>query len=294
MEYGNILKAAWQATWKHKAMWLLGMAIIGGSHIGLTQFSYNGGTDYRTDTLLDALGELVQEYWVLVMLIALCLLLLILTAYVFHYIALGGMYRGAALAKAEQPVQFAALCRAGTETFWLVLAAALLFKIAIGALMLLLVTGLVLLALTIVGLVIVIPLIIILLCLALPARSISASLYSFTIQGIVLQHLGIHQSWQQAWQLWKAHWLDTLLIYLILVGWKVLVSLVCLVGLVLLALPVALLGYLAYTSQAWLVLGLGALVLVGSLTMVAFLIKGISQSFSAHLWHRCYAALAQR
>lgn len=294
MEYGNILKAAWQATWKHKAMWLLGMAILGGSHIGITQFSYNGGTDYRTATLLDALGELVQEYWILLVLIAVCLLLLILTAYVFHYIALGGIYRGAALAKAEQPVHFVALCRAGTETFWPVLAATLLFSIAIGAVMLLLVTGLVLLALTIVGLVIVIPLVIILLCLALPARSISASLYSFTIQGIVLHNLKIRQSWQRAWPLWKEHWLDTLLIYLILVGWKVVVGMVCVVGLVLLALPVALFGYLAYTSEAWLVLGLGALVIVGSLTLVAFLIKGISQSFSAHLWHRCYAALAQR
>ncbi|MBI4407494.1 MAG: hypothetical protein HY565_03270 [Candidatus Kerfeldbacteria bacterium] len=304
INYSELLTGAWRATWKYRAMWLLGMAIIGGCNVGgATQFSYGLGndastysqsTDYETVAMLDALTDLAREYWLLLVLIGVCLFLLACTALVIHYIALGGIYRGAALAKQNQPVQFTALCRAGTETFWPVLAVSLLFKIGLGIITAVVVLLLVILALTIVGLVIVLPLVIILVCLALPLRSVISSLYSFTIQGIVLQQLSIGQSWQQAWRLWKANWLDALLIYLCAVGWKVIVQVLCFIGLVLLAMPVALFGYLAYTSEAWLSLGLGTLALVGLLAVVGFLVKGINQSFSTHLWHRGYAALAQR
>ncbi len=303
INYSELLVGAWRATWKYRSMWLLGMAIIGGCNAGVTQTSYSLGNiastdsqsmDYQTIATMDALADLAQEYWLLLLLIGICLVLLICTAWVVHYIALGGIYRGAALAKQNQPVQFTALCRAGTETFWPVLAVSLLFKIGMGMITAGAILGLVVLAFTIVGLVIVLPLLIILVCLALPLRSVISSLYSFTIQGIVLQRLSISQSWHQAWQLWKANWLDTLLIYLSLLGWRTLVGMACFIGLVLLAMPVALFGYLAYTSEAWLILGLGTLALVGLLAVVAFLVKGISQSFSAHLWHRSYAALAQR
>lgn len=305
MEYGNILKTAWQATWKHKAMWFLGMAIMTG---GGSWFTNAGGnvnltdpSDYETAAMWDGIGEFLEEYWFLVVLVGACVLLLILVAYVCHYIAVGGMYHGAKLAKQGKPVQFWALCQAGTQTFWRVLGATIVFSLAVLVAITIAILSLILLALTIIGLVLAVPGIFLLILGTLPASWIMASLYSFTIQGIVVERLAIWPAIQAAWQLFKKNWLHTLVAYGCVVGWQVASIIVIVLMLVVIGLPVAIFGVVAYTSQAWLALGLAVLAALSLFGVLALFIKGISQSFAAHAWHGFYvacrtepAALAQR
>ena len=78
INYSELLTGAWRATWKYRAMWLLGMAIIGGWNVGVTQISYSLGsdagtysqsTDYETVAVIQTVTDLAQEYWLLLLLV---------------------------------------------------------------------------------------------------------------------------------------------------------------------------------------------------------------------------------
>lgn len=295
MEYSNILKTAWQATWRHKAMWFLGMAIMGGCNTVTFNTGGNIGSvidtsDYQTANMMDGLFELLEQYWLLVLLFGICFFLLILVAWVVHYIALGGIYHGAMLAKQDKPVRFWALCQAGTQTFWRVVGTSLLFSIVIGAVMTIVVLSLIFLAFTVIGLIIVIPAIFLLVILALPMSWIIGTLFSFTIQGIVVEQYRIWQSCKAAYALFKKHWLGTLIAYASVVGWSVAAMFLAIILVVLIGFPVAIFVVVAYTSQAWLALGLAVLAGVSIFGLILLFIKGISQSFAAHTWHGFYIA----
>ncbi|EKD79298.1 MAG: hypothetical protein ACD_41C00108G0001, partial [uncultured bacterium] len=246
--------------------------------------------DYETATVLDSLGDLLTDYWILVVLFVICLLLFIILAYVCHYIALGGIYHGASLAKQGKPVHFWALCQAGTQTFWRVLGVTLLFSISLGLAVTSIVLCLIFLAFTIIGLILVIPGIFLLILITIPASWFVAALFSFTIQGIVIERLTIWDSITAAYRLFKKNWVHTLVAYASVVGWNVAAVIVTLLILVLIAMPVAIFGMVAYTSQAWLAFGLAMLAALSLFGVLALFIKGISQSFAAHAWHGFYIA----
>lgn len=247
-------------------------------------------TDYQTATIVDGVFDLIEQYWFLVLLLGICFLLLIVVAYVCHYIALGGLYHGAWLAKQGKPVRFWALCQAGTQTFWRVFGASWLFAIGIGLAILVIITCLMLLAFTIVGLIIVLPAIFLLFVLALPMTWVIAALFSFTIQGIVVEQSSIWKSFQTAYGLWKKHWLYTLIVYGSVAAWQIAALFVTLVVLALIGFPVAIFGVVAYTSEAWLALGLAVLAGLSLFGLIVLFIKGVSQSFAAHAWHGFYLA----
>ena len=304
MNYGEIIKSAWQATWRYRAMWLLGMAVLGGCNYGSLvrvpieswsdSSTSTNSTDYNTQQIQDALQDLVQQYWVLVVLLIICLILLVIVAYVCHYIAVGGLYQGAAWAKQGQPVKFGAMCKAGTQAFWRVFGATLCIGLCIAIPMAFYIGIAVVLAITLVGLIVAIPMLILLVVASLPLGWAMFSILSFSIQGIVLEELTIISAIKQAWKLWRAHLKDTALIYAATLLWNLLVGIVLLFFVGLVAVPLVLFGYFAYSSQAWLALGLVILIGLLLILVISIILKGISQSFIAHLWHRLYAGIAQR
>ncbi len=301
MNYGAIIKGAWQATWRYRAMWLLGMAVLGGCNGGnFFNAAANAipdsstSTDYETQLLLDQLGETMQEYWILVVLLISCLVLLMIVAYVCHFIAIGGLYQGAAAARLQQPVRFTTMCRAGTVGFWRTVGLAILLRLMLIIPLICIGIVIVLLAITIVGLVFAIPLFLALIVIMLPLGWITTTVFSFALQGIILERLGIWPSLKLAWARWRLHWKDTVLIYLLIVVSQIIVGVILLAALGVISVPLVIFGYFAYSSQAWLAIGL--LILVGLLLMltVAFIVRGMSQSFISHLWHRLYAEIVER
>ncbi len=276
-------------------MWWLGMVIMGGCNTAVVNVGSNfvspvDTSDYQTASIIDGVSDLLEQYWLLVLLFGICVLLFGIMAWVFHYIAVGGIYHGAMLAKQGQPVRFWALCQAGTQTFWRVLGTSLIFSVIIGLATALVMISLIILALTLIGLIIVIPAIFLLVILALPIGWVVGTIFSFTIQGIVVQQYRIGQSFSAAYGLFKQHWLQTLTAYASIVGWQLAATLVTLVCLALIGLPVAIFSLVAYTSQAWLALGLAVLSAMSLFGLIVLFIKGISQSFAAHTWHGFYVA----
>lgn len=301
MNYGAIIKSAWQATWRYRAMWILGMAVLGGFGGG-NFFNVaaelipdpEASTDYDTQLMYDAVGEMIQDYWILLVLLGVCLLLLCLVAYVCHFVAIGGLYQGAAAARLGQTVRFATMCKAGLQVFWRVLGLSVLLRLILMVPLVLLGILILGLALTIVGLVLAIPLFLVALVAILPLGWISTAITNFALQAIVLEGKTIRTSLLQAWQQWRVYWKDSALIYLCAVLWKLAVGMVVFLAIGLIALPLVIFGYFAYSSQAWLAIGL--LIFAGLIIIltIAFIVKGIRQSFITHLWHRLYAEIVER
>lgn len=301
MNYGQIIKSAWQATWRYRAMWILGMAVLGGCNGGSTLLNVaaealpdtTATSDYETQLLQDAMLDMAEEYWILLLLVAVCVLLLIILTYVFHFIALGGMYQGAQAAGLQQPVQFGTMCKAGTKSFWRTIGVSLLIRLSVMIPLLFAFFTLIALAITVVGLVIAVPLLIILLISVLPLGWVVYSVYQLALQLIVLEQGAVLSSLTQAFQLWRANWKASIMIYLMNILNNGVVGVVTVLVSGLIALPLVIFGYFAYSSQAWLAIGL--LILAGLLLIltVAFLLKGIAQSFSTHLWHRFYAEVTR-
>ncbi|MFA6475682.1 MAG: hypothetical protein WCV88_05835 [Patescibacteria group bacterium] len=299
MDYRKIITLAWQNTWKNRWMWLLGMAIISSSGSFYTRFpgAAIDGLDSSdiSGTQSEVLIETLTNYWFLFVLLIVCLVLFIIVAYIFHYIAISGMQQGAAWAVQGQPVKFWAMCKVGTQHFWRVLFMSILLRLLVIVPLMCLLVIIIVFAITIIGLILAIPLAIALLMCSLPIAWASTVVYRFALQGIVFEQHGIWQSIKIAWARFQAFWSDTLVAYIVSIVWTIIISLVTFILVIIIAAPLAILAYFTYTTEAWLALGLiigSGLILVG---VISFIIKGISQSFISHLWYGFYlAALAQR
>ncbi len=303
MSFGEILRTAWKATWKYRAMWILGMAIItGGSGFSnlfnlipdtdVTQF--DSFSDYETQQYLNALEDVWHNYWILIVLLVVCLVLLVVLAYVFHYMALAGMVHGAATAQTMGEVRLSELCRVGASVFFPVFGISILFGLGTLALSVCVIVVLLLLAITIIGLVVAIPLAIVLLLAVIPAAWMINAWYQYALRGVVIRRLSMFASLQQGWTNMIATWQNALLAGLVRSIWTLATGMILFMASLVIIVPLAFLGYLAYTSQAWLALGLIALIGMALLLSIGLILKGITQSFYAHLWHGLYAGIAQR
>jgi hypothetical protein len=125
MDYGSILKRAWEITWRWKILWILGfLASLGGGGGGGQGVSYStGGEDWDRwwgqgyyaphDALRDAGGI------VAVIIGIACLAVIIgIAIWVVSVIARGGLIAGVQQVEEQEHTAFGLAWRAGARRFW--------------------------------------------------------------------------------------------------------------------------------------------------------------------------------
>lgn len=120
MEYGKVLKRAWDITWRWKVLWILGFLVSLGSGGGggspPSSARMGDGTDLR-DWAVD-----FPEVWAAIgglILGLVCLgLLLAIAVWVVSTIARGGLIAGVRQVEDEGSTSFGQAWRAGVQRFW--------------------------------------------------------------------------------------------------------------------------------------------------------------------------------
>ncbi len=120
MEYGNVLRRAWEITWRWKVLWILGFLVSLGSGGG------GGGSSSSArigeDIDLGRWGADFPEVWaaiggIVVGLLCLALVLAI-AVWVVSTIARGGLIAGVQQVEDEGATSFGQAWRVGTKRFW--------------------------------------------------------------------------------------------------------------------------------------------------------------------------------
>ncbi len=282
-------------------MWWLGMMILAG---GGGSFNIPSG-DISTEEFDSSVNEVFgsgfdvadfffQFWWSFLILGVLVFLLIVITA-VLHYIAIGGLYYGADQARqGKEKVRFGDMMKGGWKKFWPVLGLHVLVSIALGIVGLIIAIPLILLAITIIGLIIVIPVVIILLILALPTGGIIRTVMAYATQYVVFHDEKIIDSLKKGWQLFKNNLSDSIVVFLLELLVRIVVGFVTFGIILLIALPLAILGFILYTSTGWVGAGIVIALALLVLFTVGLVIRGIKNTFLYNMWHLAFAELTAK
>ena len=126
LDFGGVLRRAWQITWKHKILWIFGIlsGLVG-------RASYNGGGRPRFNPnnfvpnnpdAFPQVRNLDQNAIIAIALGLVCVgVIIAITLYVLHVIGRGGLIGGIQLADRTGQVSFGQAWGVGTQHFWTVL-----------------------------------------------------------------------------------------------------------------------------------------------------------------------------
>lgn len=299
MDYGAILRRAWEITWKNKALWILG--ILASCGRGGNSFGGGSGGDFSGFQMDERplgpagreierlLAELAADgtLWLIVAAVVAFFIVLSLVLLALGVIGQGGLI--AAFHKADQGTN-ASLSegfQAGLRHFWRLLGAQLLitliglviaFVLAIPAL------GLAIFTLGF-GLLCLLP--------AIALVALVATVYvQFVQMAIVIEGVDVIASLRRAWDVIRANLAPVLLMGLILVVGSVIVG--GLIALPFLAAVIPLLtGALLGGDAATAGLGLAGICLLGYLPILIVL-QGILTTYVSGTWTLSYLRLIER
>jgi len=297
MEYAATLRRAWEITWKHKALWILGILAScgkgGGGTGGGGNFSGSGldpaelgPASQELTQFLERLGN-EETLWLLLAGIGLLILILSLLFLALGVIGQGGLI--AAFHRSDQgaSVTLGEAFTAGVFHFWRMLGAQLLIGLVL--LMIFLVLAIPALGLAIFtlgfGLLCLVPVFVVIV--------VASSLYfQFVQMAIVVEGHGVMGSLRRALDVIRANLGPVLVMGVILLVGTFVLSAVITLPLLAAALPLVT-GYLLGDQAANAGIGLAALCLVGYLPIL-ILLQGVLTTFVTGSWTLTYLRLIER
>jgi hypothetical protein len=297
MEYSATLRRAWEITWKHKGLWILGILAScgkgGGGTGGGGNFSGSGldpaefgSASQELTQFLERLGN-EETLWLLLAGIALLILILSLL-----FLALGVIGQGGLIAAFHRSDQSASMSlgeafAAGVLHFWRMLGAQLLIGLVLLVIFLILAIPAVGLAIFTLGLG--------LLCLVpvFVAIVLASTIYfQFVQMAIVVEGNGVISSLRRALDVIRANLGPVLIMGVILLVGTFVISAVIALPLLAAALPLVT-GLVLGDQAASAGIGLAVLCLVGYLPIL-ILLQGILTTFVTGSWTLTYLRLIER
>jgi len=294
MDISAIFKRAWEITWKHKGLWVLGILANCSSGSSQTssnvsrmpQYNVSGGEFPQIDHWLQSVPE---GTWIAIGIAVIGgLILLALIFWMLAAIGNGGLIAGFQMAETGETVTLASAFQQGFSYFWKLLAIQLILGLATlvvfvpvifgGALMTVLTFGIALLCL--------IPLI----CLLIPL-GIALSIYTLLTQiALIVEELDIVAAFKRAWDVFRSNLGEVIVMGLILGVGGFIVGLILAIPFILMVLPF--ITGLVVNTETSTVAGL-SLTLVGILFYIPVLLlaSGIMRTFITGSWTLTYRSL---
>jgi hypothetical protein len=204
MDFGYVLKRAWEIIWKFKILWIFGILAGCGQATG----SSGSNSGYRFSSNDNLVGSRIQEWFnqlnpaVLTTLVILAIIIgivLVIVAVLFATVGRVGLIRGTM--KAEQGAEkltFGELWRDGLTYFWRVFGLNIVIALLVLAVsVILIILGIVFSVVTLgLGLLCLLPL----LCLLIPAWWIVTVIIEQANVALVVENLGITQAIERGWR----------------------------------------------------------------------------------------------
>lgn len=294
MDISAIFKRAWEITWKHKGLWVLGILAGcsgGGSQSSssvsrIPEYQFEGGEFPRFERWAQSVPE---ETWVVIAIAIVCgLLLLALVFWVLAAIGNGGLIAGFQMAETGETLTLASAFQQGLTFFWKLLLIQLIVGIASLLIFLPLIVGGVLLSVFTLGIGVIcfLPLI----CLLIPL-SLAITIYTLLAQiATIVERLEIIAAFQRAWEVLRTNIGEVVVMGLILGVGGFIVGLVLAMPFIFMALPV--ITGIAVGTETSGIAGLSVTV-VGILLYIPILIvaSGIMRTFITGSWTLTYRSL---
>jgi len=294
MDISAIFKRAWEITWKHKGLWVLGILANcsgsgsqGSSNASrMPQYSVGGGEFPQIEHWLQSIPE---GAWIAFGIAVVCgMLLLALVFWVLAAIGNGGLIAGFQMAETGETVTLASAFQQGIRYFWKLLVIQLILGLASlvvffpmifgGAIMSILTMG--------VALICLIPLI----CLLIPL-GIAITIYTLLTQiALIVEELDIVAAFKRAWEVFRANLGQIIVMGLILGVGGFVVGLILAIPFILMALPF-ISGLIVGTELSSLT-GFSVTIIGILLYMpVLLLAGGIMRTFITGSWTLTYRSL---
>jgi len=241
MDIAAIFKRAWEITWKHKGLWVLGFLANcsgggsqGSSNISrIPEYKIGGGEFPEIERWFQSVPD---ETWIIIGIAVVCgLLLLALLFWVLAAIGNGGLIAGFQMAETGESVTLGSAFQQGISYFWKLLVIQLIIGLASllvfgsgiigGVLFSILTLGL--------GLICLIPLI----CLLIPL-GFAISIYTLLTQiALIVEELDIGAAFRRAWEIFRSNPGQIILMGLILGVGGFVVGLILAIPFFLMVLP---------------------------------------------------------
>jgi hypothetical protein len=295
MDFGAILKRAWEITWKHKGLWVLGILAgcasggsggNGGRGGSSLNYSLRGNGFHHFERTLETIPE---GTWIAIALGILCLIFFIaLLFWVLGSLGQSGLIAGFKAADADEEVPLSSAFQMGTQFFWKVL----IIQVIVGVLSLVVIGGMLILGiggtvLTLgIGLICLLPLI----CVLIPVGIAIGVYTTFVKVALIVEDLDIFGAFGRAWEVIRANVGDVIVMSLILLIGGGVLGFILALPFIFVGLPVLLGAILG--SDAGLRFGLvtGLVCLAGYLP-VLIVLNGILQTFLYGSWTLTYMRL---
>jgi hypothetical protein len=296
MDMSTIFKRAWEITWKHKGLWVLGILAncSGGGSQGssnvsrIPEYQFDGGEFPKLERWFQSIPE---EAWIAIAIGLVCVILLLaLVFWVLAVIGNGGLIAAFQMAETGETVTLGSAFQKGMGYFWKLLAVQLILGLATLLIFLPVILGAVgLSVLTLgIGMICLIPLI----CLLIPL-GIIITIYTLLTQiSLIVEDLDIASAFRRGWEVLRSKPGEIAVMGLILVVGGFVVGLILAIPFVLLALP--LITGLIMGSDSSSIAGLSVTV-VGILLYLPVLLvaSGIMRTFITGSWTLTYRSLIE-
>ncbi len=289
MDYGDLLRRAWNITWKNKGLWILGiLAGCTGNSGNPSQGASYQGSGQEFPGFQRTLEGIPPETLTLIV-AALVLIGLVLAAVFIVLGTLGqaGLIAGFSHAEEQGSVTLSKAWSLGLTHFWRLLGVSLVAAAGV-FLVALVVGGLAVLGTVAtlgLGLLCLIPL----LCLLIPAALLLGVYLKLVQNGVVVENLGVLDAFRRAWQLGRANLGPVVVVGLILILVSGIAGLIMAAPLLVLAVPAMVLLASGQPPQGTLVVGL----VCGAIYLPVLLVaSGILQTFVSGSWTLTYRRMA--
>jgi hypothetical protein len=294
MDISAIFKRAWEITWKHKGLWVLGIlaSCSGGGGGGssnasrIPEYRTGGGEFPQIERWFQSIPE---EIWIAIAIAVVCgFLLLALVFWVLAAIGNGGLIAGFQMAETGETVTLASAFKQGARYFWKLLVIQIILGLASLVVFAPGIIGMVLLTvLTLgIGLICLIPLI----CVLVPL-GIVITIYTLLTQiALIVEELDIITAFKRAWEVLRSNLGEVIVMGLILGIGGFVVGLILAIPFVLLVLPI-ITGLIVGTdisSVAGFSVTIIGILLYLPVVLVA---SGIQRTFITGSWTLTYRSL---
>ena len=294
MDFSNVLRRAWEITWKHKGLWVLGILASCSSNYGsgssnfsnTFQYNISGGEYTQIDRWFQSIPE---ETWIAIGITALCVFVLMaIVIWVLTAIGNGGLIAGFQMAETGETVTLGTAFQQGVSYFWKLLVIQL-----IPGLLSLLILGPVIFGMFLctfltlgLGIICLLPL----LCILVPL-GIAIGVYTMLAQiALIVEDLDIATAFQRAWEVFRSNLGEIIVMGLILVVGGFVVGLILAIPFILIALP--LMTGLIMGTESSSVVGVSVTVIGGLLYLPILIIaSGIIRTFVTGSWTLTYRSL---
>lgn len=291
MDYGWVLKRAWEITWKFKALWVLGILAScssggggggssgGGSGSG---YQFSGETDPRFLEAERWFRSIPEETWITIAIVAgIVILFLALIALVLGILGQAGLIAGFNQAETNGTVTLGEAWRIGKANFWRLLGVRAIFWLAGILVGILIAAAAITTALGTmgIGLICLIPL----LCVLVPVGALVGVYVMLTQVALVTEALEVKEAFRRSWEVFRANLGPIILVALIVLFGSAVIQLVLALPLIAAVVP-AVAGLAFGTDQSSTTGLVTAGVCLAVYLPLLIVANGILQTYVSGVW----------